>query len=1144
LHEIGRGGMGAVLVGRDPALDRPLAVKVLLAERCGDAGLEQRFLEEARICGRLQHPGVVPVYDVGRLDDGRPFFAMKLVKGRTLAQLLAERAGPADDLPRFLAVFEQVCQAVGYAHSRGVIHRDLKPTNVMVGEFGEVQVMDWGLAKVVAGGPPAPPAAAPPSPAASTIFAPRASDPDCRTQAGSVLGTPAYMAPEQARGENDALDARSDVFGLGAVLCEILTGKPPFEGATPEETRRRAARGDLDDALARLEACGADAELATLARACVDPRPARRPADAGAVAEAVTAHRRSAEERLRAAELARVEEQGRALRARQRLRWVLALTATVLASLALLAAGGWLWQRGQAETERREAAAKAAADREAAEATLKATADLEEGTGRALKGDYVGAKEVLRRAEVRLPPDGADELRGRVRALLGEVDLAERLDTIRLEATASRDDAFDWRAADAAYAKAFADHGVDLAGGDAEAAVERVRAATLRERLTAALVDWHLVALRTKGPWLRLLTAARSASPEGGARRRLCDALLDKDAGRLRDLAADPGVAGWPASDACVLIDALQYHDEIAAALNVARASRRSHPDDVWVNLLLGRCLELQSPNRWEEAALYFQSAAALRPRCLGAYINLGGALVELRRYEEAERVFRDALSVQSDSAMAHNGLGAALLEQGKEAEAEREVREALRLRPDDAEAHNNLAAVLVARGRPAEAEDEARQALLRRPDYFEAHYGLGRLLAQRGEAEEAEREFRAALRARADDPAAHALRGLALEKLKRPDEAEKEYRAALRRQPGLVMARNNLGALLAESGRNAEAEEQFRVLTFQTPEEPDAHAHVADLIDRRGGRARAEDAAREFGAAARLRPGDARLRVQWGDALRDLEDRKGSEKQYREAIRIDPDFPEAHFHLAEALRRGGEVGEAEGEFRAASRLRDDYPEAHCNLGILLRDQGRYAEGLVELRRGHELGSRRPGWDYPSGRWVEECRRLAELNAVLPAALDGSAAPADGDAALGLSDLCCRRGRHADAVRLYAAAFAADPTLAGEPRIYARYNAACCAALAAAGAGADADRARLRALALSWLREQFAEESRRAAVRSYPAWARDEAARRLRHWQEDADLAGVRDGDALEKLPAAERAVWRKLWADVDALLREAGPDK
>ena len=149
LGEIARGGMGVIIKGRDPDLGRDLAFKVLKADLAGKAVAEQRFVEEAQVGGQLQHPGVVPVYDLGRFADGRPYFAMKLVKGRTLADLLAERKNPADDRGRFLQTFLQVCQTVAYAHAKGVIHRDLKPSNVMVGGFGEVLVMDWGLAKVL-----------------------------------------------------------------------------------------------------------------------------------------------------------------------------------------------------------------------------------------------------------------------------------------------------------------------------------------------------------------------------------------------------------------------------------------------------------------------------------------------------------------------------------------------------------------------------------------------------------------------------------------------------------------------------------------------------------------------------------------------------------------------------------------------------------------------------------------------------------------------------------------------------------------------------------------------------------------------------------------------------------------------------------
>ncbi len=149
LGELARGGMGAVLRGRDVDLGRDLAVKVLLERHRDDPELVRRFVEEAQIGGQLQHPGIVPVYELGCFADRRPFFAMKLVEGHTLAELLDARRGPGHDRPRFLAIFEAICQTMAYAHARGVIHRDLKPSNVMVGSFGEVQVMDWGLAKVL-----------------------------------------------------------------------------------------------------------------------------------------------------------------------------------------------------------------------------------------------------------------------------------------------------------------------------------------------------------------------------------------------------------------------------------------------------------------------------------------------------------------------------------------------------------------------------------------------------------------------------------------------------------------------------------------------------------------------------------------------------------------------------------------------------------------------------------------------------------------------------------------------------------------------------------------------------------------------------------------------------------------------------------
>lgn len=356
LGEIARGGMGAILKGRDTELGRELAVKVLLDSHRSKPAVIQRFIEEAQIAGQLQHPGIAPIYELGELDDHRPFFSMKLVRGETLSVLLARRTTVADDRNRFLVIFEQICQTMAYVHSRGVIHRDLKPANVMVGAFGEVQVMDWGLAKVLVPGSISSERPAELLHESVSITTRRSgnssagdglSDPhSSHTQMGSVLGTPAYMPPEQAVGAVDQIDQRSDVFGLGAILCEILTGLPPYIGANGTEIFRLASRGKLDDCDRRLDQCGADPELIRLARRCLQVDPAQRPSDAGELARGVAEYLRSVDTRLKeteiqaAAQAARLDQQQRAAKNLRRMNAVLisvALTAMLAGVAALLA---------------------------------------------------------------------------------------------------------------------------------------------------------------------------------------------------------------------------------------------------------------------------------------------------------------------------------------------------------------------------------------------------------------------------------------------------------------------------------------------------------------------------------------------------------------------------------------------------------------------------------------------------------------------------------------------------------------------------------------------------------------------------------------------------------------------------------------
>ena len=313
IGELARGGMGAIFQGRDLDLGRDLAVKVIREEHRDHPELVRRFVEEAQIGGQLQHPGITPVHDLGRFPDGRLFIAMKLVRGRTLAALLEARGGPDEDRMQFLSIFEQVCQAMAYAHSRGVIHRDLKPSNVMVGAFGEVQVMDWGLAKVLdQGGVADEERALRASDGGSSVQTLRCASEGLESRVGSVLGTPSYMAPEQARGELDTLDERADVFALGSILCEILTGQPAFAGGSAADVYNMANRADLSDACARLGACDSDVELVGLAKVCLAAAPKHRPRDAGAVVARLTAYLGGVERRLREAELAQARAETRA----------------------------------------------------------------------------------------------------------------------------------------------------------------------------------------------------------------------------------------------------------------------------------------------------------------------------------------------------------------------------------------------------------------------------------------------------------------------------------------------------------------------------------------------------------------------------------------------------------------------------------------------------------------------------------------------------------------------------------------------------------------------------------------------------------------------------------------------------------------
>lgn len=368
--EIARGGMGIVYRGVDKRLERDLAFKVLTDS--SDQSSILRFIREAKICSRLQHPGIVPVHDLGKFQDGRICIIMKLIGGQTLGSILnfdePESENSTGTQHANLQILSNVAQTIAYAHSRGVIHRDLKPSNVMVGEFGEVQVMDWGLAKEL-DAPPIPESKISVRPSKKLVSQEDTisqSNDDSKslsgnsreilrgdselsdelfdaTEWGAIFGTPAYMAPEQAKGDVEKIGIKSDVFSLGAILFEVLTGLPPFYDKTSLDALEKAKQCDTQRLAKELKRSSADQSLKDLALKSLDPTMECRTSSATEFYQHIQKYFASTNEKLRRVEIERATEKARA-ESESRRRKVLMYSGIFTLALTLVAiAAGLLW---------------------------------------------------------------------------------------------------------------------------------------------------------------------------------------------------------------------------------------------------------------------------------------------------------------------------------------------------------------------------------------------------------------------------------------------------------------------------------------------------------------------------------------------------------------------------------------------------------------------------------------------------------------------------------------------------------------------------------------------------------------------------------------------------------------------------------
>jgi serine/threonine-protein kinase len=739
LGEIARGGMGVVYRARQKSLNRLLALKMVRGADRLDADQMRRFRNEAEMAAGLDHPHIVPVYEVGE-HDGQLYFSMKLIEGGTAAGSLGRFAADPRAAARLLA---QVARAVHHAHQRGVLHRDLKPANILLSFSREPRasasgdalargsrlngvvphVTDFGLAK-------------------------RIESDSSLTQSGSLVGTPSYMAPEQTTGVVGAVTTASDVYGLGATLYALLTGRPPFQGATALDTLAQVR--EREPVAPRSLNPRVDRDLETVCLKCLHKDPQRRYGSAEALADdlgrwldgvPIWAVRAGPWQRLA--------------------KWVRRRPGVatgvlgLLAALAVLAGGiGWVVRD---QTARRDKAEKVVS------AALEESDSWQQQQRRLPE-----ALAAARRAGGLLAGADVDEtLRRQVRARLADLELLASLENVRLEKyNAVKEGPFDWQGCDAQYGRTFRAAGLEVEALPT-AAAERMRTSSVAAELAAELDHWALMRRQLRGAddpsWKALLRVARLADPDPG-RTRVREALARRDRQALRAVAVSEGVFRLTPATlnvlGCALLGDKRFTGQAEAYL---REAQRRHPDDFWLNYSLWYFLYMQRSQR-EEALRFAAVAVALHPGSPVVHLNLGASLTHKGRLDEAIAEFREAIRLKKEYPEAHNNLGLALVYKGRLDEAIAELHEAIRLKKDYPEAHDNLGIALQRKGRLDEAIAEFREAIRLKKDCADAFCNLGGVLKARGRLDEAISASREAIRLKEDCAEAHCNLGSALE--------------------------------------------------------------------------------------------------------------------------------------------------------------------------------------------------------------------------------------------------------------------------------------------------------------------------------------------------------------------------------------------
>jgi tetratricopeptide (TPR) repeat protein len=1006
--EIARGGMGRVLAARELALDREVAIKTLLP-----GANPIRFLTESRITACLPHPNIPPVYALGQLEDGSPYLAMKYIRGQTLAAELESRPSPKAEQSRFLLFLEQIALAVGFAHARGIIHRDLKPSNIMLGEFGEVQVMDWGLARrmrstMPIGGEELP---EPDGPLLPTDL----------TQAGKIMGTPAYMAPEQARGEE--ADPRADVFALGGILTAILTGQAVFAGHSLAKTIELAAAGDTSDAMARLRQSGVDPELIRIAEQCLAADRDRRPANGTAVAQLLVEYREGIEQRGRKAEAERVAAAAKLVEQKKRKRVQLALLVSVFALVLAGIAFAW-WESSQrSQRERDEALVKQEREFKQAQAnqSIEASMKLSEELRRQFKFKPAAAALAQAAELASSVPEKFDT----VRAAQRDLEFAVELDDIRyrkwiwVTQEGGRGE-FQVDIAPPEYRRLFAARQWDLFNRPAADLAQQVANSPIRRELIAALDDWALYEPQ-RADRDQLLAVARLADP-GPWSDRLRNSGIREVPASVQDLVASANPQQLSPQIFSVLLELMKRH--MIAPTGLLQESRLRYPDSFEVMFLLATLSGQQFAN-WQSS---YESACALRPDNAVSWANLGEEAFRKRDYRAAIGFWKQSLELNPRLAVVRNNLGFAYREIRDVAAAEAAFKAAIEIDAKFPHPHSGLGVLCHEKGEFPEAVQHFQKAIELRPRLLAAHTNLGLAYSALGQHEKAIASHRAALNINANDSAvwnnlggaffknqdprtaithyqkaislqprygkAHCNLAVAHDALKEYPAAIEAYRKAILYEPGAPSAYNNLAILLFDLKRYPEAVSVARDLIQLDPENAVGHAVAGTSYFEMGQKGLAQAFLRE---AIRLNPKTFGPRL---EKYLDTKANPGAEAEaqarrisaflsqagfymsqqkhqeaaaiYRKVLEIQAKNTGALFGLGSALLSMKEYAEAEKTIRTHIALDPKFAVSHANLAYALRLQQKYPETIAAAREALKLNPTLAGAHYSLGVALRE----------------------------------------------------------------------------------------------------------------------------------------------------------------------------